>query len=356
MMAAVDQFSRLGADIAGLFFLAMAITYRGSVRGWWSFFAPLGLVFLFGPVARWESGGWLGHSGVFRVALVPGLSFVGGCLIASVRDTVIRAIEGAEELRSLRRRGVKNIEQIHAMGGDVNEIIHSLSASPPGQTRFVQLPEENGNWEKIEYRIEEGALRSYRESETMSHEEIKSILTREMNLASHAVGLSRRTSLHFIAPLELPIPLAVRGESETFARAFRGLLQFSIDSLAGNDGNIRLSLRPSLSAIDITIEDNGRGLSEAMIVKLEAKGLMKSTATKATWSEIRHLAALSGWNLELQARLGVGSRVCLSLPRVDAFTYGARALRARSRLDEVGMDGKLSPSITSSTNSDLQPG
>src|SRR5262245_34106059 len=79
--------STWGCDVSGLLFLVIAGTYRGSVAAWWYVCAPMAIVLLFAPVAHWESQGLISLGGLLRLALVPGLSFVGGSLLATVRDT-----------------------------------------------------------------------------------------------------------------------------------------------------------------------------------------------------------------------------------------------------------------------------
>jgi sensor histidine kinase regulating citrate/malate metabolism len=155
--------------------------------------------------------------------------------------------------------------------------------------------------------------------------------------------------LHLTSPSDVTIPLAVRGNRDSFMSLVQSLLERAMDSLTGPDGVVRVVLKPGMRSVSVLIEDNGRGLNEALILKLEAKGLVSRSDTRLSWKDLRSLAEASDWSLDLQARLGVGSRVTLEFPRVDAFVHGARVSHTRELKASV-LDSLTRPDLN------LQPG
>jgi signal transduction histidine kinase len=168
--------------------------------------------------------------------------------------------------------------------------------------------------------------------------------------------------LSFSAPKDFGVPLAVRGQVEVLREVIRDLLQRAIASFGRQHqhGMVRMTVRPTRQSVEISIEDNGRGLNEELVVKLEAKGLMApqqtldivdSSERPKSLAEIRKLVEACDWKMHMQARLGVGARVVLELPRVDQDYSGVRidrtreVLRAGTIVDpSVSLDGWLSAS------------
>ena len=75
---------------------------------------------------------------------------------------------------------------------------------------------------------------------------------------------------------------------------------------------MRVGLRVGYKGVSITIEDNGWGLRE----KFSADS---GTANELTLREMQGMVSFWGGRLEVLSRLGVGSRMCVELVRVDAF-------------------------------------
>jgi signal transduction histidine kinase len=342
--------SILGADVSGVLFLLIALVYRGSTRSWWWFYAPIGLILLFAPVARWESIGALNLGGILRASLIPGLSFVGACLIATLRESVQLSIEGSEELRALRVRGILRVREVQDMENDMKTLVETLSKSIPIAPALAAASEVSmieNTWETVEFSSPE-AMNAHVESETLSYVEIQRLLSAELENASKT-SAQRRVKLHLTSPSDVTIPLAVRGNRDSFMSLVQSLLERAMDSLTGPDGVVRVVLKPGMRSVSVLIEDNGRGLNEALILKLEAKGLVSRSDTRLSWKDLRSLAEASDWSLDLQARLGVGSRVTLEFPRVDAFVHGARVSHTRELKASV-LDSLTRPDLN------LQPG
>jgi signal transduction histidine kinase len=133
------------------------------------------------------------------------------------------------------------------------------------------------------------------------------------------------------------LPLAVRGDRDALTEILRSLLERAVESLGGAPGTVRIALRPVTGLLEVTVEDNGRGLSEILLSKLEARGF--STASgKMTLLQMREAGLRWGWNLELQARLGVGTRVTLEMPRADIKAIQEDADRRRELRSPLSSD------------------
>lgn len=298
-----------GADASGVLFLIMAASYRGSARLWWFFWAPFGLLLLFGPIARWESSDLATMGGLVRAALVPGLGFIGGTLLATVRDTLQTSNENSTELGRLQKRMLASLIEVQRLERDmiqVQDVIDSLSSMPSSVMK-------SRDGESQPSHVLDSVVPDFSasESEVMSHVEIHRLIADEVD----RIG---SPTVQFSATADRPVPLAVRGKAVLLSAIVRDLLGVSFDSLGAVSGVVRVALRPGPRSVSVMIEDNGRGLGEEMIGRLEARGLFVRTS-RLNLREIRALIEAVGWKLIFQARLGVGSRMTLELPRVDAF-------------------------------------
>lgn len=109
------------------------------------------------------------------------------------------------------------------------------------------------------------------------------------------------------------LPSAIAADRDLLEKVLHDLFQHAAGSLGGPQGHIRLSLETAEQYMVIAIEDNGRGLSEEQLEKLEEKGLRTSLAQIRA---IRELANQGGWRCRRQARLGVGARLIIEIPAV----------------------------------------
>ena len=348
-----------GNDASGVLFLVIAVAYRGSRRAWWLFWAPVSLVMLFAPVVQWERSDLLALGSALRASLLPGLGFVAGSLIAGIRDTLQLSIEGAHELQALQARTIANRFELRRLGYQVKLMIDSMASAQFGGP-LPTVPRAGGAVAdgSVAANVEASADRAgadassrvsssrgekaqrWINTEAMSHVEIHTIVSEEVTrLAERLKMLGLSARIRFKSSTESPVPLAVRGRPEILRTLARDLLAVAADSLLKGEGVVTVILRPGLRVVTLTIEDNGRGLNEAMLIKLEDKGLATRSA-RLSVREIRSLAKAIGWSLGIQGRLGVGSRIALELPRVDALSIDVTDVtRAAPRLPSVRGDG-----------------
>jgi hypothetical protein len=142
----------------------------------------------------------------------------------------------------------------------------------------------------------------------------------------------RRAKVRLVlsGPSHISIPILVRAELGVLRAVVRSFVAQAIQAANGGEGVVRIHLRVALGSLIISVEDNGRGLSEELLAKLAAKsvgGRAPDTAP-AFWGDVwclqpkdaRKLLSTFGARMDLLARLGVGTRVVIEIPRLDAYS------------------------------------
>ncbi len=125
--------------------------------------------------------------------------------------------------------------------------------------------------------------------------------------------LSRRGALLEMSGMKsFSLPIKVMLEAADLEKILCNCLDYSVKSLSGGQGLVRLNVVSGLRNVTITVEDNGFGMSEERLSLVDG-------AEKLSFAQMRGLVAFWGGRLTRNARLGVGSRVLIELPRVDAF-------------------------------------
>ena len=294
-------------DLLAAIFLGTAFLYRGSSRLWWRFFVPVAGTLLFIPIGVIETRG-PALATLLKAALTPGLSFLVGALLAPFVENTSRSRLIRQDLKRIARRNTEIIEQVKALDEDVKELV-GRAASPPMVTEEFLVDSSMGTSALIQ---------------TLTYSEIHQVvkaLIEELR-DKHASWKSLRLVLTSAA--DLSFPLAVRSDHESVETMTRSLLENSLEALGGGEGVVRVTLKPSMTFVNLIVEDNGRGFGE------NSKGTTKAL----TLVEMRERSASMGWQMDIQARLGVGTRVSLELPRVDdsriARPGSVRAIQPRT--------------------------
>ena len=332
--------SVLVADLSGFMFLVAAASYRGSMSTWWRWLMPTSFILLIGPLAIWEATGVIKGTGdLLRAIFIPGLSYLGGSLIASLRDTLRRSHEAKSAIGDLKSKLIANAFDLKRLGGEMTDIFDWMGQGT--KTARAVSSVNNTSWDAVEYKLDPHALTEIGPSEWLTHERLQELLMAEMDRLSAEIVKRPKIKLSFISPREVPVPLAVKGQVDTLRAVLHGLLAQALDSMIADEGVIRVGLRPGLRSVSITIEDNGRGLNEAFLLKLQEKGVLARSSDRWDIKRIRRAAEVSGWRFEMLARLGVGARVTLEMPRVDAFALGANTPeRPRIRIESDVNDAR----------------
>ena len=113
-----------------------------------------------------------------------------------------------------------------------------------------------------------------------------------------------------VRTFEIPVQVLIAGQD--LVKIFAACIDHSVHSLGAGEGIVRTSIVTGLRQVTITIEDNGFGMSEERLALAER-------TQNLSFTEMRAMIAFWGGKLTRNARLGVGSRVIIELPRIDFF-------------------------------------
>jgi signal transduction histidine kinase len=335
--------SVLDADLLGAAMLAAALTYHGSSRLWWGVLMPLGTAACLAPLIWFEFFKGAGEATLVRALLVPGASFALGSILIVARELRARTDEPLSEMDRVHARGLELKSQMYSMESDLKSLLSLLSkksavevsisqvaetaqtqidssthldveAAPIEPAASVQLSEQfkaldAGPLATTDF----SAARSASPSESCTYEDIDRGAREVLDEVRLQTEGKKNIRLLLTAPTGATVPLAVRGTRTVVSKWLKALVANSVDSLGGfPDGVVRVTLRPGLNSVIISIEDNGRGFNDDMLTKLGAsqEGRMSS-------KEVRREVEQLGGSFDVQARLGVGARLTIELPRVD---------------------------------------
>ncbi len=296
------------ANILGGLFLAAAVVYQGPFQLWWTVLMPLATLSAFAPLVWLEYFKGAQNKTLFLALIVPASAFVIGSVIIIIRELRLRATNNVKELRQLRSRGESSMQALRSMELDMKSLTAALSRTT------TQIGGESVTTEFTAF--DSGKVAS----ETCSLNEIETVVRQVLDDARRLQTASK-IRLTLTSPADGGSqPVAVRGDLSAIYLWLKSSVVASISGVGGFSGGVvRVSLQPSYSSISISVEDNGRGLgSGAHVTQKALEGLLSLT-------EIRNAVEESGGRFDLQARLGVGCRVTIELPRVDAFATVPRA-------------------------------
>ena len=314
------------ANVLGGLFAAAALLYYGPTKLWWTLLMPLAVVASFAPLVWFEFYKGASPTTLLKALSVPAAAFVIGSLLIALRELRARTNANQTTVAVLRLRGENTMNALRAMESDLKNLRSILS----GEATEVSALETTEFTPVVKRAVES--------SDASSVDEIDGAARRLLDEARAAVE-GRPVKLSLTAPMGTGLPIAVRGSITTITSWIKSSVLTSIESLGGfPDGAVRVSIRPGLSALQILIEDNGRGFSESILSK------MGQTPDRVSMTEIREGVERLGGRFDLQARLGVGSRLLIELPRVDAFANSPRAPRMSTAAPSVASAMKM-PSV-----------
>jgi hypothetical protein len=338
------------ADRLGLMFLLLAIVYRGKMSTFWFLFLPLSVVAVYSPLAAFEGTGKMALLVLLRSALIPTMSLLSGAMAVSVRDVLVQLKSSGEHMKNFSKRGGFLRARIESMEHELQETLTMLktglendieSVVESGTEAAMEMPFETA-MKTTEFASSHQAfpMGAHTPTETLSYIEVHDTLKNLLNEKQKSLNRPG-VKLALTAAVDLAMPLAVRANRASLDLVLNSMISQSIDSLGGGIGNVRITLKPSLSEISILIEDNGRGFNEDLLRRANG-GLLPSQ--RISFNDARSEIEKVGGKMELNARLGVGSRVNIELPRVDAMVG---ATRARSLKDQGSQLGSIGPRLQS---------
>lgn len=159
------------------------------------------------------------------------------------------------------------------------------------------------------------------ESQMFRLEDIARMMDAAMAKKRSGLPMNSRVQLSWSRSVERDLPVVIQINADDFSMVVGSLIDQAIESLGGGEGVVRVGLHPGLRQIQVTVEDNGRGMTEELLMRLQARGLGQPplASSRLSFKQIRALISFWGGRVDRQARLGVGSRVTVEIPRVDAF-------------------------------------
>ena len=328
-MASFGAVEFIASDFSALVFLLVGGLYRGSMTRWWSIFAPGGFLLLLLPIGVWESTGQLAFTGLLRGALAPMLSFIAASLLAAFRNPEATPEEIAA---ASARRNRLLLSKVRTMEKEMQTLMALHKDSQPeaeltwGTKEFLFTADHS----EAAKAPEASAVLSHEEVQTTIHAAIDQVRRRCLELGISGVRLT------LTAPTDISLPMAVRGSVHELREILALVFEQAAVSIGTTraptlDGMVRASLRPSPGSLSIVIEDNGRGFNDVMLARVSPSNSQK-------WTEVRARTEIVGWTYNRQSRLGVGSRVAIELPRVDAFA-------PRSQRSIVGVTAQTNDAI-----------
>jgi signal transduction histidine kinase len=122
---------------------------------------------------------------------------------------------------------------------------------------------------------------------------------------------------------ELPDQLmAVQCSQSDLERLLFNLMSNARDALP-NGGTLTISMRMADSDVEITVSDDGVGMTSETLAQIESPFFTtKEHGTGLGLSTCRSIAAEAGGSLLIESRVGAGTRVTARLPSVLADTVG----------------------------------
>lgn len=302
----------LDANVLGGLMLAAALLYYGQTKLWWFLLLPFAVAASFSPLVYFEFYRGASFAALMKTVWMPLSAFGIGCVLIALRELRARSVANLTQVAVLRLRGENTINALRAMEADLKNLRAVLSGEA---TEVAAL-------KTTEFNAAPSVAATAEASETSSVDEIDAAARRLLDEARAAVA-GRPVKLSLTAPVGVGLPIAVRGSVATITAWMKSAILTSIESLGGfPDGAVRVSIRPGLSALQILVEDNGRGFGEAILAK------MGQSPDRVSLTDVRAAVERLGGRFEIQARLGVGSRLSIELPRVDAFANSPRAPRS----------------------------
>ena len=322
--------SIVDANILGALFFAATLLYYGTARLWWLLLMPLATIASFSPLVWLEFYKGASTHVLISALWVPGAAFVAGSFLIVMRELRFRSIANINSISLLRARGESTLSSLRAMEIDLKSLASILSsrtllsqASASRAPSSQQLSTEQAassshaapvevlagihvEIETTEFNLKPASVKA---SESSSFDEIDAS-ARRLLAEARAVVEGRPVNLSLAAPKGAGLPIAVRGSAADIANWMKSAILNSIDSLGGfPDGMVRVSIRPGLSSLVISVEDNGRGFGESRLVKMGALG--GQNENRLSILDVRSGVEDLGGRFDIQARLGVGSRLSI---------------------------------------------
>ncbi len=314
------ELSVFDSDRGALLMIAAALAFAGSSRLWWLVLAPILVGVAIVPLAWMEFWQTVASGDLVRAAIPAVTAAIVASLIVVVRETRARVLEA--------RSGISEVTQREAaVATALVQFTSSLAIPPRRESSELSAAPEQTLQAAIESltTVEIASPSAPLVSSSVTYQDLQALANEALEAVRAKWAGRSDVRLLLTAPSDLSLPIAVRATNDEIRIWLRSLVENAVDALGGGRGVVRLTLKPNLTHVAISVEDNGRGLGEDLYSKLgvEDPARLKLDDVKAQVTQL-------GARLDLHSRLGVGTRATLELSRIDALSALTRASRETS--------------------------
>jgi len=253
-----------------------------------------------------------------------------------VRDLTRSRREAEETLESERLNALTLLAAgvAHEIGNPLNSLdIHlqlldrKLKKLPPGDRAPLR---ENLDTARNEIRRLDTILRQFLQAirpttPQRSRQDLHELIHNTLRLLEPELE-ARNVQVTLDLAEKLPV---IEVDGDQFKQVFYNLLHNAYQALEGEDGSIVVRSRFNDYEVDITIEDDGSGISpELMGALFEPYRSTKQSGTGLGLLIVRRIVREHGGEIAIESEEGVGTRITLHLPR------GAKTMRLLEQTDD----------------------
>lgn len=329
------ELSSFDSDRGALLMVGAALAFAGNSRLWWLVLGPMLAAAAIAPLAWLEFWQAVTHAVLLRAAAPVVVATCIASLIVVIRETRQRVIEARAGINEVTHReevvAQTLVQFSRAIANSSRHLVNFAPDSSLGEaieaTAEGARPEDvlSASSQTMTVEIETPAT-SQMTSSSITYQDLQALASEALETVRAKWASRPGVRLLLTAPADLSLPIAVRGNNDELRLWLRSLVENAVDALGGGRGVVRLTLKPTLTHVAIAIEDNGRGLGEDLYKKLGVED-----PERLGLDDVKAQAAKQGARLELNSRLGVGTRATLELSRVDALSSLTRATRETNR-------------------------
>jgi hypothetical protein len=294
-------------NINALLYFLLALGFRGAKKDWFQIYLPVASFLLLAPVGL----------RFLNLANFSNLFFIIGSLILSsfavfvknylIDDSFGHIIEDGEP-EMAREFKDENFSEQSGLGFD-NYLASSFLAAHKTLTQSEFSAESFYCQDLVD----------------LIHEVVDFEINKHKNLL--------KTQILFHVPRHIPNNVWVKAEATELKSLTNQLISEAAASLGMQTGVVRVSVQFTLKQMMIFIEDNGRGLTSAALLKLKMKQEAEFEIGEIlSPTEMRALLKFWGGDFEMATRMGVGRRVCMSFPMREVTVRAKNSFREFNQL------------------------
>lgn len=169
----------------------------------------------------------------------------------------------------------------------------------------------------------------------------------DMIVSEKRTQYRNKINVHIEADLDEAYGLFARLDAYEFQRVLSNLINNSVESFVLDKGEVKISVRGYTDKVVVVILDNGKGIPEPILTQLGTKGITygKEGSDSGHGLGIVHAKNViesMGGQFEIRSRLGEGTMVNLTLPRMIAPNWFVEKINLKSSFQLVSVDDDIS--------------